>query len=59
MRWTACFWLAVAICASGCGKDYKKVADRMVEENLLKQEGRCEAIGFFEQGGHLFDHGIG
>lgn len=47
--------LGWVLCASGCGKDYKKVADRMVEQNLLKQEGRCEAIGFFEQGGHLFD----
>ena len=49
------FVLGLVLCVGGCRKDYKKVADRMVEENLLKLEGRCEAIGFFDQGGRFFD----
>ena len=49
------FVLGLVLCVGGCRKDYKKVADRMVEENLLKLEGRCEAIGFLEQGGRFFD----
>lgn len=47
--------LGLSLCAMGCGRDYKNIADRMVRERLLSQFEKTEAIPFFEKQGQFFD----
>ncbi len=47
--------VALILCAAGCGKDYKVIADRNVEKLVSGQQKKREAIAFFEKGGRFFD----
>src|SRR5579871_6644195 len=55
MRVFVVIWLAVLLCITGCGKDYKEIADRRVENRMFAKYERREAIPFFEQKGRYFD----
>lgn len=47
--------MATVLCAVGCGKDYKQIADADVQTRLLDQLEKKEAIPFFEQKGIYYD----
>lgn len=47
--------LGISLLSVGCGRDYKKIADRMVQERLLSQFEKTEAVAFFESEGRFFD----
>jgi hypothetical protein len=52
------FLIFVSLCivqsATGCGRDYKRVADDDVRTRLLSQLQKKDAIPFFEKNGHYF-----
>ena len=50
------FGLGICLCASGCGRDFKAMADQLVETRLLDNHEKREAIPFFEGGGRFFDN---
>jgi len=45
----------MALFATGCGKNYKEIADRRVEERMFAKYERREAIPFFEAKGRYID----
>lgn len=55
MRWFVFMWLGMTLCATGCGRDYKEIADEHVRKNLLDTHQKRQAIAFFEQQGQFFD----
>jgi hypothetical protein len=54
-RLTFLLLLMLLATTSGCRKDFKKVADKMVEDDILKGRTPVTAIPFFEQGGRYYD----
>src|SRR5579872_6498498 len=41
--------IGMTVCAVGCGRDFKAIADQHVEQRLFDKHEKREAIRFFEQ----------
>jgi hypothetical protein len=48
-------WLALAICAGGCGKDFKSIGDQHVQKDFLEKHPKQEALPFFANQGKYCD----
>jgi hypothetical protein len=47
--------LAIALCATGCRKDFKAIGDQHVRKDFLDKHEKREALAFFEKNGTYFD----
>ena len=55
MRGNVVLWFAVLLFACGCGTDFQEIADSRVDNDLLVNHEKREAIPFLEGEGHFYD----